>query len=280
MRKSIASTICLSLILVFLFQDARSAGISVDAGLTPAEDRWIFRSQVRYMNAASGNNEMRMYAFPMVAAYGLQNYLMIMVRQPILTRRMTMMGSSGRDTGFGDLFVLVKYKAYRRNTPGYTLGISPTLGVSIPTGNREFTSDTWDMNIGLYFSGRTGRWATDLNFGYQLNGLSGGSEDDVEIGDGISVDWAGAYQFSYKPTWKSTIAPVLELSFRRVMPNTMNDVDIPNTGERLLYVSPGAKLSMPSLIMEALVQIPVWQSQRGGQLEKKTGFITGIRFLF
>lgn len=275
-----ASTICLSLALVFLFRDARAAGISVDAGLTPAEDRWIFRSQVRYVNAAGGDNEMQMYAFPIVAAYGLRNYLMVMARQPILTRRMTMMGSTGRNTGFGDLFVLVKYKAYRRNTPDYTLGISPTLGLSLPTGNADFTSDTWDLSTGLYVSGRSGRWATDLNFGYRLNGLSGGSVDEVEIGDEISVDWAGAYQFDYNPTWKSTIAPVLELSFSRVMPNTMNDVDIPDTGERLFYVSPGAKLSMPSVIVEALVQVPVWQSQRGDQLEKKTGFITGLRVLF
>ena len=35
-------------ILVLLSSIVFSAGISVDAGLTPAEDRWIFRSQVRY----------------------------------------------------------------------------------------------------------------------------------------------------------------------------------------------------------------------------------------
>jgi hypothetical protein len=232
------------------------------------------------MGASTGENEMRMYAFPVVVAYGLQNYLMIMVRQPIVTRRFAMMGSEGRNTGFGDLFALIKYKAYRRNTPGYTLGISPTLGVSFPTGSREFTSDTWDMNMGFYVSARAGRWATDLNFGYRLNALSGGSDDDVEIGNEISVDWAGAYQFSHSRNWKSTVAPVLELSFMRTLPGTLNDIDIPDTGERLFYVSPGAKLSMPSLILEALVRIPVWQSQRGNQLEKSTGFITGFRFLF
>ncbi|MHC4154319.1 MAG: hypothetical protein ACYST6_05290, partial [Planctomycetota bacterium] len=29
--------------------NAGAAGISVDAGLTPPEDRWIIRNQVRYM---------------------------------------------------------------------------------------------------------------------------------------------------------------------------------------------------------------------------------------
>lgn len=270
----------LSLSLISFLQIAGAAGISVDAGLTPAEDRWIFRSQVRYMNAARGDDEMEMYAFPIVAAYGLRNYLMIMARQPILTRQMTMMGSTERKTGFGDLFVLVKYKAYRSNTPDYTLGISPTVGISFPTGNADFTSDTWDMNMGIYVSGRTGRWATDLNLGYRLNEISGASEEDSNKGDEISVDWAGAYQFSHNSTWKSTIAPVLELSFKRTMSDSRDGVEIANTGERLFYVSPGAKLAMPSVIVEALVQIPVWQSQRGEQLEKKTGLITGIRLLF
>jgi hypothetical protein len=30
-----------------IWQNARAAGISVDAGLTPPEDRWIIRSQFR-----------------------------------------------------------------------------------------------------------------------------------------------------------------------------------------------------------------------------------------
>jgi hypothetical protein len=42
---SFGSVINLSLIAA----SASAAGISVDAGLTPAEDRWIFRTQVRYM---------------------------------------------------------------------------------------------------------------------------------------------------------------------------------------------------------------------------------------
>ena len=45
-------------ILVLLSSIAFSAGISVDAGLTPAEDRWIFRSQVRYMQRDSNGSGM------------------------------------------------------------------------------------------------------------------------------------------------------------------------------------------------------------------------------
>ncbi|MHC4238972.1 MAG: hypothetical protein ACYSUC_04355 [Planctomycetota bacterium] len=48
--------------------NAGAAGISVDAGLTPPEDRWIIRNQVRYMTREDDptgmNREMSMYAFP------------------------------------------------------------------------------------------------------------------------------------------------------------------------------------------------------------------------
>lgn len=262
----------------------QAAGISVDAGLTPSEDRWIFRLQTRYMHSTAEapgiNSEMKMYAFPMVAAYGLRNYLMLMARQTIVSREMLMLGSSGRKNGFGDFFFLMKYKAFRVNTPDYTLGISPTIGISVPTGNQAFTSETWDLNMGVYASGRRGRWGTDLNIAYRANEFAGDRADNIETGDEFSADWAAAYQFSYNSTSETTVAPVLELSFSRVMPNTLSGNEVPNSGEKLFYVSPGAKISTSSVIGETLMRIPVWQNQAGVQLEKEIGFIAGIRLLF
>ena len=262
----------------------RAAGISVDAGLTPSEDRWIFRLQTRYMHSTAQapgiNREMKMYVVPVVAVYGLRNYLTLMARQTIVSREMSMSGSSGRENGFGDFFFLLKYKAFRENTPDYTLGISPTIGISVPTGKQAFTSETWDLHMGVYVSGRRGRWATDLNIAYRPNGVAGDRADNIETGDEFSADWAGAYQFSYNSTSETTLAPVLELSFSRVMPNTLSGIEVPNSGEKLFYVSPGAKISTSSVIGETLIRIPVWQNQGGNQLEKEIGFIAGIRLLF
>ncbi len=262
----------------------QASGISVDAGLTPSEDRWIFRLQTRYMHSTAKapgiNSEMKMYVVPVVAVYGLRNYLMLMARQTIVSREMSMLGSSGRKNGFGDFFFLLKYKAFRVNTPDYTLGISPTIGISVPTGNQAFTSETWDLDMGVYASGRRGRWATDLNIAYRAIGVAGDRADNIETGDEFSADWAGAYQFSYNSTSEATLAPVLELSFSRVMPDASNGIEITDTGERLFYISPGAKLSTSSVIGETLIRIPVWQNQVGVQLEKEIGFIAGIRLLF
>lgn len=125
---------------------ALAGGISVDAGLTPAQDRWMLRTQVRYMHRSEDpspmGREMSSFAFPVVLAYGFKPNLTLVVRQIVMHREMSMMSTTERSTGLGDLFVLAKYKAYRRNTSRYTLGIAPTLGLQLPTGDDSFTSET------------------------------------------------------------------------------------------------------------------------------------------
>ena len=125
-----------------------SSGISVDAGLTPAQDRWIFRTQLRYMSFSSmalNNQKMGMYMMPVVLAYGLKSNLTLLCRQPIMRRDMSMMGAGHAENGFGDLFVMGKFKLYRRNTPNYTLGMAATIGIEAPTGSDAFSSKTWDL---------------------------------------------------------------------------------------------------------------------------------------
>ena len=267
-----------------LVASALAGGISVDAGLTPAEDRWILRTQIRYMHRTddptSMGREMSRYAFPVVLAYGLKPNLTLMVRQIVMRQKMSMMSTTTRSTGLGDLFVLAKYKAYRRNTSRYTLGIAPTLGLELPTGDNSFTSETWDLNAGLYISGRSGPWAKDFNIAYAWNGAAGRGKDDVNPGDELSLDWAVAHQFNIGEKASLALAPVLELSYANIWPDRANGQDLSDTGESVLYLSPGGKCSMSWLILEALVRIPVRQDQRGSQLKRDVGMLIGSRLMF
>ncbi len=72
-------------------EQATAAGISVDAGLTPPEDRWIIRSQFRYMHRKNDptpmNQKMDTYTFPLVVAYGFRPDLTLMIRQPVKHRK-------------------------------------------------------------------------------------------------------------------------------------------------------------------------------------------------
>jgi hypothetical protein len=265
-------------------ETARAGGISVDAGLTPPEDRWILRTQLRYMqrkdDPTAMDRETDMYAVPIVLAYGLRPDLTLMVRQAVRHRKMSMSGSTSRDSGFGDFFVLGKYRLYRRNTREYTFGIAPTLGLELPTGDDDFSSETWDLEPGLFTSWRSGPWASDFNIAYRWNGFADRGKNGLNPSDELSIDLAFAHQFSIGEKADTSFAPVFECSYRHASPDRLSGHDVSDTGESLFFLSPGLKFTKSSLILEALLQIPVWQDQEGSQLEQGIRFIVGARFMF
>lgn len=263
---------------------AVAAGISVDAGLTPAEDRWIVRTQFRYMqrhdDPTSMDRRMERYLLNTVVAYGLRRDLTLILKQPVVHQEISMAGTTDRDTGLADLSFLAKYKIYRHNTRVYTIGVAATLGLELPTGADVFTSETLDLKPGLYLSWRRGSWASDLNIAYAWNGFADEGVGDLDPGDQLSLDWALAHQFSIGREAEIALAPVLEVSYKNTTRNRFNGRNVENTGEAILYVSPGFKFTKSSLILEVLAQIPLWQDQEGSQLKQSTVILAGMRFMF
>lgn len=261
-----------------------ASGISVDAGLTPAEGRWIFRTQIRYMNrnddANASNRKMESYVFPFVLAYGLKNNLMFLARLTVQHRVSSMADVTESHSGIGDFFVLGKYKIYRRNTPKHVFGIAATLGLEMPTGTDTFTSGTWDLEPGLYCSWRRNRLGSDFSATYKWNGFADDGPEGANPGDEVALDWAIAYQFIVGEGANTSLAPVLEASYRNIWPDRISASDLENTGESVMYLSPGIKFTRSSLILEGLAQIPVWQNQKGNQLEQGIRGLLGLRYMF
>jgi len=258
---------------------AAAAGISVDAGLTPAQDRWILRTQVRYMSRGDKNStEVQQLVFPVVLAYGVRSSVTIVARQVLIRRERTVLGNSSTKSGFGDTYVFAKIKAYRSNSPRLTFGVAPTLGIEFPTGQSGFSSNTWDLRAGLYASARTGTWSSDANVAYQWNDVV--SDASATPGDELSIDAAVAYQFILDGVGLVTASPVLEMSYLKVWPVRNAGEEVPHTGESVLYLSPGAKLSTSWIIAEGLVRIPVHDDLAGNQLERNVQTLLGVRILF
>ncbi len=73
MKRLLLLIVAGAIMSVLISENANAAGISVDAGLTPPEDRWIIRTQFRYMKRKNDptpmNQKMDTYAFPVVIAY-------------------------------------------------------------------------------------------------------------------------------------------------------------------------------------------------------------------
>lgn len=272
------------LTVLLLSTDAFASGISVDAGLTPAEDRWILRTQLRYMqrdnDPAPMNRKMERFVWNNVLAYGLKRNLTLMVRQPFFLQEMSMAGATRTTSGRGDFMVMAKYGLHRINTADYTFGLATTLGLKVPTGNTGFSSETWDLKPGVYLSWRNRTWAWDLSASYFWNGFADDNHLGIDPGDELSLDWALARQFSIGSGADMTLTPLVELSYIWTEGDRLSGEDVLNTGDSVLFLSPGVKLTISSLIMEALVQFPVSQDQNGMQPERGTGFIMGIRYMF
>lgn len=278
------SSVIVLIICLLSSSKVLASGISVDTGLTPAEDRWIVRSQIRYMkrkdDPTSKNRETDRYILNNVLAYGLRRDLTVILKQPVVFRKMSLAGVSDKDAGLADLSLITKYRLYRHNTPEYTLGVASTIGLEMPTGVDEFSSKTWDLIPGIFTSWRNGRWSSDLSIAYALNGFSDDGIGGVDPGDELSVDWALAYQFSIGRRADTSLFPVIELSYKEIEKDKFDGTPVSSTGESVLYVSPGIKFAKSSFVLEALIQIPVWQEQDGLQLERGFGSIVGVRYLF
>jgi len=264
---------------VLSYEKANSEGISIDAGLTPAYKRLMFRSQVRYMHRDNhptmDQMKMTSYMFPVVVAYGLRPDLTLIVRQVYMQRDMAGINSDG----FGDLLIMSKYRLFRQNTADYVVGIAPTLGLELPTGNDGFTSNSYDLHLGTLLSARLKSLAADLNFKYVVNGMALSGGGDLVPGDEFSIQTAFAYRMGLGSSANLMFTPVLETSFMDIQSAENDGVKLPNSGESILLLSPGLKVTYGSLIFENLVQFPIWQEQNGIQTERDIGFLIGIRIM-
>lgn len=256
---------------------AGATGISVDAGLTPAEDRWIVRFQYRQMGMTSGMHQMDSDVLMGVLAYGISRDVTLMVKQMNLHRTMHMAGMQESSTGWSDFTILSKFGLYRKNTRTMILAVAPTVAVKLPSGSAEFTSDTWDLQLGLYGSWRSGRLGSDLNVSYAWTGFTGASSSGTNPGNETGLDAAFSYQFSMGNSGNLSIAPVLEFTYRHTSSDQVNGSDSGNGGS-VFFISPGVKTTWNSFILEFLVQFPVDQNYAGTDLDHRS--LAGIRYMF
>lgn len=263
---------------------AHGGGITADVGLTPPVDRWIFRTQLRYMERGDDptamNREARMYAVPMVLAYGLRPNVTVIARQIAFHREMDMPAGTRNDTGFGDFALISKWRVLRINRPDYIIGVAPTFGIEFPSGDDDFGSETWDALTGLFLTLRQGPLGADLNLEYTINGVDERFDSDTRTGDVFTSNLALSYQFTLDEDATLSLWPVLEVTYTDTRHAQLDGNDAPNSGGQLLTVAPGIKFARQSFMLEALVQLPVCQDVNGTQLEQEFAALAGLRYLF
>lgn len=277
MRKSRIHIFILTCLLSLFLSQVYASGISVDAGLTPAEDRWIVRMQYRQMSMDESMHQMNMDMFMAVIAYGYNRDVTIMIRQMAVSRVISMSGNKIKSSGLTDLTVSGKFGVYRKNTRDMILALAAILGLKMPTGAEDISTGTWDGQAGIYGSWRRGRWGSDLNLNYTWNGFAGLATSGIKPGDVIGIDVAFSYQFSLGSSGKTSLTPVFELNYHHSMAGKSEGQDVGGDGS-ILFISPGLKFTYDSFILEALIQHPVDQTYKNSE-QNRRGLI-GFRYMF
>lgn len=247
-------------------------GITVNAGLTPAQDRWILRLQYRnmymYNSMMSSTNQM----VPVVLAYGVSSNFTIMGRG-LYKNQNVYINDNQVTSGIDDFYLLSKLKIYRKNTAKYSFGIAPFIATNIPIGNSNLSSKTWNPEIGLSISIRPRFWSFDFNTSYRMNDITDISETVLK--NNFECHFSAAHQIVFNQNSSFSVFPVIESSYIKQNATPGSKLNF----ERL-FISPGIQVMYKNYMIEALYQQPVYQDINSDAMKVKYNFILGTKVLF
>lgn len=266
MNKLLFVTLLLAFLLPLAF-NSKAEGISVDAGLTPGQDRIIVRMQYRNIINKMGDNRMVMHMMPVVVAYGLSPDITLMMRNGYraVGENETMMEMESQ---WMDPFLMGKVKLYRHNARNYVIGVAGFAGSTFP-GWSSSEEKTYSPVVGINASYRPGLWSFDLNNAYEwVNYHAGEKQSETRQ---MQLNLAISRNLILPEFNNLVIAPVQEFSFVR---------NNPLTGESgsFGFISPGFQIISPHIKFEGLYQIAINSSQPG--MKNGNRLILGLRFMF
>lgn len=245
------------------------AQISTDVGLTPMQDRWIFRSQFRSMGMENEMMEMNTRMVPVMLGYGVTPAVAVMARTAYVNRSFEPGGE--QNSGFNDPFFLTKFRLYRKNTADYTLGVAPFLASNIPVGDEEISNGAWNPRAGMNISFRPRFMAVDLSVAYVFTDISDKVADTPS--NEVYIDMALSGMIPLKNSSQQAISPVLEVNFA-------SEGSKDGKSGQWLFISPGATYRYASFAFDLLYQMPVYETDRDGQMSQQARWITGFRYMF
>ncbi len=268
MRINLFTTIALSSLLLTAALSSRAEGISVDAGLTPGQDRIIVRLQYRNIFNYMGSDKMVMHMMPVVIAYGLTPDVTLMMRNGYRAAgtNETMMEMESQ---WMDPFLMGKVKLYRHNARTYTVGVAGFAGTTFPILNSSL-SKTYSPVLGLNASYRPGMWSFDLNNAFEW--VNYNARENKPAAKQLQVNLAVSRNIILPNLENWVLSPVQEFSFVKNNPAASSSASYS-------FISPGFQLISPNVKIEGLYQIAVNPSQSTG-VKNGNRLILGLRLMF
>jgi hypothetical protein len=250
------------------------APINSNVALQPARGEWIVRQQLRYVqgeySSAMGELEIEQLTSITTLVYGLTEKVTLILDTPfVLSREIdnTTTGIGSTDAGLGDMKVLMKYRVYRDDfAPTSTARFDLIAGFELPTGSDAFGSDSIDPIIGGVYSYINDRHAVSVDGVWKFN-----TGDEASNADVLKYDLA----YSYRLTPKTYASQNPTALFGGIELNGYFETNNDNE----LFLSPGIQYVTQRWIIEATVQVPVWQ-ELDSRAERDFIVGVGVRFQF
>lgn len=260
-------------------------GINTNVALAVAEDEGIFRSQIRTRRATDDplgtGRELDVISLPQTLVYGVTPRITAFVTLPIVAHRRMEAGDGSvrRDEGLGDLRLLGRYTFFVDDyAPLSTRRAALLIGMKFPTGTNRIGTSSFDPIIGAVGTWASNRHELDLDALYTLTT----ERHDFEAGDEFRYDLAYRYRLWPARFGKRLLQlnGLLELNGHWTGKTRANGATVAASGGNVLFLSPGAQFIAKRFIVEASVQVPIWQDLNGSQLEDDWTAILSVRIPF
>ena len=285
-------------LVIFAWPGATEAAPETfNTALPVAKGEFVFREQVVLDQSgddpSGAGRDRTAFSAISVLGYGVNSDLALFGVVPYVDKRLEFSSAPTRSArGLGDISLFGRYTAFKRNFRGGNFRIAPFAGVELPTGDDDESdsfgllpasvqpgSGSWDPFGGIVTTYQTLDFQIDAQASYKANRLANG----FEFGDIARLD--GSLQYRLWPRELKGGAPgfvygILEANLIHQDKNRNGGVDDPNSNGTRLFLVPGLQYVTKRWIIEAAVQLPVFQDLNGTALENDYIFRAGFRLNF
>lgn len=279
-----------------------AAPIQTNTAFAPHRGDSILRLQFRHLKATDDpsalDRELNVNSVTGVYVYGFTEKFTGILIVPLLDKKLEFTSAGGgritRDTsGLGDVRTLLKYRVFTKDAPGKSHRLGVFGGIEWPTGEDDASdgmgrlpqtlqlgSGSFDPILGLVWTTQKLSGEIDADLGYKFNTEA----NDFEFGD------VAFYNVSYQHRlWPRELPDegvpsffygVIELNGTYAAKNEVGGRSDGDSGGHTVFLSPGMQWVSVRWVVEASVQLPIFQDLNGEALEVDYAVTLGARFRF
>lgn len=267
--------------------------INSNSAFSPHDGESIWREKFSLLSLSNGRRKLEVQRLDSIYIYGIDEKLTGIISIPYLYKKLSLGGQSRQVSGIGDMRTLLKYRIFTDDQHGKTHRLGAFIGMEWPTGDHnerdnlgriphplQLGSGSYDPIVGLVWTTQTFDWEFDADISYKMNTEANG----YEFGDVFSYNLS--YQHRLFPgelpeeNVPSFLYGVIELNGTYSLKDKLQRTNIDNTGGHRVIFSPGLQWVSKSWVIEASIQLPVFEGFNTNALKFDYGFTIGIRWRF